>query len=154
MQLRDAGLWRASLPYFRRALSGSPGDSWVAHLNYGGALHAVTMKYDVRAGRTVPIPRSSAERVDLGREAIVELQRAADMAPDGATRAMVLVDLANVQLIWGFRWETLGTLRAAAEADPADPELARRADAYLRAMIDPANVRMVHGDITSGLAPR
>ncbi len=153
VQLGVAGLWRESLGYYRRALTGAPGAPWAVHRNYAVSLNNVTIDYVVRAGRTATLSRSSAERVEFGREAIAQMERAAELAPDGPTRATVLVRLANMQIVWGFRWETYRSLRAAAEADPARPQLAERADTYLEMLRDPTGFHIVQGDVTADSAP-
>jgi hypothetical protein len=154
VELGDAGLWRESLPYYRRALTGAPGALWAAHLNYANSLNNVTIAYVERAGHSATLSRSSDERVELGREAMAQMQRAADLAPDGPTRAVVLARLANLQIVWGFRWETYRTLRAAAEADPAHPQLAERADTFLEMLRDPTGFQIVQGDVTAGSTAR
>jgi tetratricopeptide (TPR) repeat protein len=153
VELGDAGLWRASLGYYRRALAGSPGALWAAHLNYANSLNNITIAYVERAGHSATLSRSSVERVELGREAMAQMQRAADLAPDGPTRAMVLARLANLQIVWGFRWETYRSLRAAAEADPAHPQLAERAETFLEMLRDPTGFQIVQGDVTADHAP-
>ena len=141
-RLTAANRLRESLPYFHRALAGLTTDFWEVHYAYGVALSALSMQYSPRAGESVPATRSSIERVGFAREALIQFGRAAELAPDGKARAQVTGQFANVLSVWGFPWETLGAMRQAQAANPADRTIATKATLYVRIMRDPSRYSM------------
>ena len=153
LALGGEGHWRASLPFYRRSLAGSPDGVWETHLNYGNSLNNITIDYTRRAGHTATETRSSAERVELGREAIAQMERAAALAPDGQTRALAFTRLANTQIVWGFRWESLLSLHAAAAADPGNADLVQREATFRELMRDPTGIALVQANVDAFAAP-
>jgi tetratricopeptide (TPR) repeat protein len=140
------GEWRAALPYYRRAMEGSPGREWRPHFNYALVLNDLTLQFTTRAGQQVPATRSSAERVRLGSAALDEFWQAIQLAPDGATRAKILALRANMLVLWGFPWEAFATYRAATHADSTREDLRARGDQFLALMQDPSRFRFVQPD--------
>jgi len=146
-----AGRHEESLPFYRRALTGSPENPWVVHYNFGGALYNVGLEVRQRHGVAVPVVRSSIERVALMREALVELDIAERLAITPRDRATVIRARGERFQIWGFPWEGFVLLRQAQWTDPASTELGRIADGYVlvlehperrpTANVDPAGVR-------------
>ena len=141
-RLTSANRLRESLPYFHRALAGLTTDFWEVHYAYGIALSALSMQYSPRAGESVPVTRSSLERVGFAREALIQFGRAAELAPDGTSRAHAFGQFANLLSVWGFPWETLGAMGQAQAANPADRTIATRATLYARIMRDPSRYSM------------
>lgn len=147
--LRD---WRASLPYYRRAMAGQPGREWRPHFNYALVLNNLTLQFTTRAGQQVSTTRSSAERIRFGRAALDEFWTAVQLAPDGATRAKILSLRANMMVLWGFPWEAFASYRAASHEDSTRTDLRQRGDQFLALMHDPSQFRFVQPDSTMRLA--
>jgi hypothetical protein len=147
--LRD---WRASLPYYQRAMAGQPGREWRPHFNYALVLNNLTLQFTTRAGQQVSTTRSSAERIRFGRAALDEFWTAVQLAPDGATRAKILSLRANMMVLWGFPWEAFASYRAASHEDSTRTDLRQRGDQFLALMHDPSQFRFVQPDSTMRLA--
>jgi len=130
VRLGQSGRHEESLPYYRRALTGSPPNPWLVHYNYAGCLYNIGLEVRERCGVAMPVTRSSIERVALMREALAAWDVAERLATTARDRATVLQTRAERLQIWGFPWEGFVLLRQAQWTDPERKELAAAADGY------------------------
>jgi hypothetical protein len=148
LRFSKAGRHEESLPYYRQAVKGSPGDAWMAHYNFGGALYNVGLEVQERHGIPVPVVRSSIERVALMRESLAELETAERLALTPRDRATVLRARGERFQVWGFPWEGFVLLRRAQWTDTTRPELERIADSYGAALEHPERGGIADADST------
>ena len=127
----------ASLPYFRRMLQISNGDSWQLHFNYGSALYNSTLQVETHHDLPIAVVRSSYERVELMREAVREFDLAERLAREPADLAFLRSNRALMMSLWGLPWETLTAYREAVAATPADRAIRGRAERYQDLMRSP-----------------
>jgi tetratricopeptide (TPR) repeat protein len=145
LRLTELQRYRESFPLYQEAIRATRSDTWTMHYNYAAALISLSLLYETREHHQVASTVSSVERVRLMQEATDQLTRAAQLAPAGRARAIVLGRRSNTFAVWGFPWEALISLRQAEQANPGDPTLARQGDALLAMLIDPASVNLVRG---------
>jgi tetratricopeptide (TPR) repeat protein len=137
VRLSEIGRHEESLPYYRRAVTGTPENPWVVHFNYSNQLYNMGFQLRRRHGVSVPVVRSSIERVALMREALAELDIAERLTTTARDRAMVLRARAERFQVWGFPWEGFVQLREAQWADPQRKELGGAADGYMLVLEHP-----------------
>lgn len=126
-----------SLPYYRRALADSIAAGWQQHYAYATALYDVTLGYRTVGSVQLAQTRSSDERVALMREALAQLARAASLAPDSRTLAMIQGDLARMSFVWGFPWDAFIAYRRAQGLAPGDRSWATQGDGFMRLLQHP-----------------
>ena len=137
LALSRSGRFDASVPYFERALTGTPPDPWVIHYDFAGVLYSTGLEEQGSYGFSRPALRSSIERVALMRRALAELDAAERLAPTARDRATVIHERGVRLQVWGFPWEAFVQLRQAQWTDPKASTLAGAADAYMRVLEHP-----------------
>ncbi|HVP15399.1 MAG TPA: hypothetical protein VMS88_07630 [Terriglobales bacterium] len=146
--LGERGRHLEGLPHLRRALE-SPVDFWAFHADYGTALFNASFEIGSRAGAPCAVTRSSWERIAMIREAMSQLEIAAQMAPEPRERALVEIRRADLARTWGLPLDALVAYRRAESILPGRPDLARRTDEFLTLL------RSAEGPGTTGTgAPR
>lgn len=141
IELSRAGRFEASLPFFERALQGTPPEPWRIHYDYAGALYSVGLEERGRTGFSRPALRSSIERVALMRRALAELDVAERQAPTAHERAKVIHERAVRLQIWGFPWEAFVEMRRAQWTDPGEKSHGAAADGYMLVLEHPERGR-------------
>lgn len=141
LELSRAGGFEASLPFFERALQGTPPEPWLIHYNYAGALYSVGLEERGPAGHSRPALRSSIERVALMRRALAELDVAERQAPTAHDRATVIHDRSVRLRIWGFPWDSFAEMRRAQWTEPGQKSHGAAADGYMLVLEHPERGR-------------
>jgi hypothetical protein len=134
-RLYEAGRALEAVPYFRRvgALLDRPQRDY--HLQAAQVLERAALQ--ARRDAAQPATRSSLERVALAREALFHLTRAEGLSATPRALAEVRAWRANLLRVWGFPWEALHGLRAAAAADPSWGLVAEAGDLFAYRMHHP-----------------
>ncbi|HET9328200.1 MAG TPA: hypothetical protein VFQ05_15645 [Candidatus Eisenbacteria bacterium] len=141
MTLSQQGRFIESLPMFRRVMESDTSLSQLHH-DYATAMLNAVHQSRHHLGRQEFAVRSSIERVELVRWALVELVAAERTARDARARAWGIRTRAQALGAWGFPWEAMVGYRQVEWADPAWTEIAGRAERVLAEMEHPerANV--------------
>lgn len=129
-----------SLPYFRREFELLEQPLWGLHHDFGTVLNNGAFQTRRLRGLTVPLTRGTIERVALVREAYMEQDRAARLAPAPPDRARVWERRAHMLWLWGFRWDGYGAYRKALAALPGSRPIAGRLELRVAQMRDPVHV--------------
>lgn len=130
-----AGRYVEAVPYFRRVGELTPGAPREYHMQFVEVLTRASQQ--ARSDHAQPASRSSVERVAMMNEALAHLERARQLSTTAREAAQVHVERANAWRVWGFPWEGLLELRAAANADPQWREVAEAGDLVARRLREP-----------------
>ena len=117
----------ASLPFYRRALEGPDMQDWRLRREYAVALNNAAV--EVRRGRIGDVfaTRSNADRIQLARESLRQVELALAGTNDPAARALLFEDRGETYEWWGFSWNALRQYDTAYRLDSRSPKLLKRA---------------------------
>ena len=112
---------------YRSALALAPEDYWQLHYVLAGTAAQISVENTSRAGISQPYAVSCVERVACMREALLEYERAEQLADTPQALATIFGTRAETYYTWGQAWDALRDFEAAALADTTDPKRAERA---------------------------
>lgn len=139
LRLTQNGRAPESLPYFRRALEGIPGEHVETHLDYSDALHAAARTRRKRgAFLEQSAVRSSVERVEMMKESFRQLDLAETMISAPEDRAFINAARAYRYWEWGFPLEAQDYLRRATALAPNLPAADSLLQECIKSLRDPA----------------
>lgn len=134
-RLYAAGRFTEAALYFRRLGVVTPSAPREYHIQFVEVLYRAAQQR--RADFAQPATRSSIERIALLREALEHLDRAQQLSVTPREVAEVHATRASLLRVWGFPWDGLRELRAAAAADPGWRDVAISGDLVLKRLSDP-----------------
>lgn len=136
MDLAQQGRYLESLPFLRGAMESDSGVSQLHH-DYATAMLNAVHQGRQHLGHQEFAVRSSLERIELVRWALVELVAAERTARDPRANAWAIRTRAQALGAWGFPWEAMAGYRQVEWADPSWTEITGRADRVLFEMERP-----------------
>ena len=125
-----------SLPALRSVMESDTNSSQLHH-DYATAVLNAVHQPRVHLGRKEFAVRSSLERIELVRWALVELVRAERTAREPRELAWAIRTRAQALGAWGFPWEAVSGYRDAEQADTSWLEIQGRAEFVLQEMLHP-----------------
>lgn len=119
LELANAHRANESLPYFRRALQGTPyGGDWLFRHDYSSALLDASLESRVHLGLPGAVARSSWERTALARESLHQMDLTERQAPWPRGRAYASAERGKRLQTLGLHWDALRQFEQGAETDP------------------------------------